>query len=97
MKAGCTLIDGVVRSAANPVRFQIPTGDEKAAVASGDHVKIGVEMPSGRGERFWVKVSSKDGDLIHGVVDNDLVYTDEHGLDDTDAVSFEPRHILDIL
>jgi hypothetical protein len=48
------------------------------------------------GERFWVIVIEVEGDKIRGVVDNELVRTETHGLKLNDLIEFEFRHIYDI-
>ena len=57
----------------------------------GDFVKIRRE-----GERFWVQITEL-GPEITGIVDNDLVMTERHGLALGDAVSFPKNQVLDHL
>ncbi len=49
------------------------------------------------GERFWVRVSGEDGEIYTGVVDNLLLYADQHGLNCGDKVSFAEDEILDAI
>ena len=87
-------INGVERNAEHPATFPIPDEADRKAVMVGDHVKIGVEKIGGNGERFWVKVIRRDGDEIEGEVDNHLVFTDQHGIEFGDRLTFGPEHVL---
>jgi hypothetical protein len=97
-----TLIDGVRRNRQYPNDFQIPTPAEKAMVQPGSFVKIGAEFkihPDEKddpimGERFWVIVSEIKGSRYRGIINNDLVYTPNHGLMCDHFIDFEARHIL---
>ena len=71
--------------------FQAPTMDDLKGVGVGSSVKV----CSGR-ERFWVLVSKIEGDVITGVVDNDLV-CEEHGLKCGDEIMFDKRHIYIVM
>ena len=57
----------------------------------GDFVKI-----SRGGERFWV-ILSKIGSECVGTVDNDLIFTNAHGIKLGDTVRFPKDQILDRL
>ena len=56
----------------------------------GDIVKI-----SRGGERFWVTVT-KPGKEVVGTVDNELIFTDKHGLKLGDEVRFPRNQIVDV-
>lgn len=58
----------------------------------GDFVKIRRE-----GERFWLIVQSIEGESITAVVNNNLVFTDKHGLQVGDVVKFDRADVLDII
>ncbi len=97
MKTGCSLIDGEESNRLHPLTFEIPSLEDRLGIAPGSYVKIGVNLPDSKiAERFWVLVETNDGQTITGKVSNDLVYVEDHGLDDTDEVTFEPRHILSL-
>lgn len=89
-------IDGIARNAEHPDTFEIPSVEDKAALNVGDFIKIGGEIPSGRGERFWAIVKEINDEKIKAVVDNDLVLLDEF-IDCGDVVEVETKHILAIL
>lgn len=95
-----TLIDGVQRHQSSPQTFGIPSNLEKDVLRPGAFVKVGVEFnpPLGQinAERFWVLIIEKKDDKLIGVIDNDLVATERHGLALGQALSFETRHILSI-
>jgi len=102
-----TLIDGAKRHAKCPDTFEIPDVDERIRCKLGDVVKIGVEFkhdPPVSGERFWVRIvrilpsrlSSPPVLEYMGEVDNDLMFTDAHGLRLGDLVTFGPEHVLEV-
>lgn len=71
----------------------------------GDWVKIKKEFKDVdgiNGERFWIKVTKiiievEEKITIEGVVDNNLLYTDQHGYKDGDKMIITPEDILDVL
>ena len=78
-----------------PDTFSAPTVDE----IRGLNKKACVKVCAGN-ERFWVlitQISPNEQDPfmtdIHARIDNDLVFTEEHGLKCDDIISFEGRHI----
>lgn len=76
----------------HPDTFRAPPLSTVLNVGVGDIVKV----CAGR-ERFWVEIAAIDGAEIIGWVDNDLYFTDEHGLEYDDEVVFEHRHIYDVI
>ncbi len=49
-------------------------------------------------ESFWVHVNNPTKNKTWtGIVNNDLLYTQEHGLKDGDTITFEQSEILDML
>ena len=53
------------------------------------------DVPSrGWGEDFWVRVSAREDDVFHGVVDNPLVESRLHGLQFHDEIYFHVDHVL---
>ena len=77
---------------AYPKTFKSPCETELAEIIPGAHaVKI-----SAGGERFWVKVQARAGEIMVGSVCNDLICTEDHGLECGDIVEFETRHIYAI-
>ena len=75
-----------------PDTFKVPTATELATLRKGLYVKICAE-----GERFWVKIERILDDKIEGVIDNDLVRTNSHGLKCYDRVRFTSSNIYQIL
>jgi hypothetical protein len=63
--------------------------------AAGTEIADGVNT-----ERFWTLVTEvaevEGAPLYRGRIDNDLVYTERHGLTYGDVVTFGRRHILDL-
>jgi hypothetical protein len=54
-------------------------------------VKVCVEN-----ECFWVEITELSKKLVTGRVDNDMVFTDEHGLKYNDTVNFAKKHIIEV-
>ena len=55
------------------------------------------DVPSrGWGEDFWVRVEMRSGSYFRGIVDNPLVESRLHGLDQADQIVFHEDHILAI-
>jgi hypothetical protein len=100
MKKHITFTDGEERNRQHPDTFPIPTTAQKQALQIGESVQIGVEgLQHSRpiaGERFWVRLTSVEGDTYSGTVRNDLAFSEEHGVKHGDLLTFEARHILDV-
>jgi hypothetical protein len=69
----------------HPDTFDAPSYTELAAIRPGDSVKVCAGY-----ERFWVTVTEATESALTGTVDNDLIYTNDHGLSYGDTISF-PR------
>lgn len=69
--------------------YDVPTKDAMDALAEKDTVKI-----SNGFEKFFVRVSHVDGDIVYGVVENHLV--GKYDYDFNDMVRFEKRNIFTI-
>ena len=55
------------------------------------------EVPArGWGEDFWVRVEEKMGEYFKGIVDNPLVESRLHEVQQHDAIIFRERHVLAI-
>ncbi|MEM3062568.1 MAG: hypothetical protein QW303_03350 [Nitrososphaerota archaeon] len=78
-----------------PETFEAPDEFDLNNLMVGDWVKVCVG-----GERFWIKIKDIVGlghySKIFGVVDNDLLCSDTHGLSYGDRVVVEGRHVYDI-
>ena len=76
----------------HPDTFAAPSAGELAAISPGDSVKVCTGD-----ERFWVTVTRVDGGHIVGTVDNDLIFTAEHGLNYGDEIHVGAEHVYDII
>ena len=101
------LLDAWERHRAYPDTFHLPDPRALARLRPGSFAKIGAEfdpapeaVEDAGAERFWTlvtEVAEADGaPLYRGRIDNDLLYTERHGLAYGDVVTFAPRHILDV-
>lgn len=84
-----------------PDTFEAPNLEELEALQPGNFVKVCVEAigpdgKSGPGERFWVELT-KVGETLTGTINNDLVFTDLHGLVLGDELCFERRHVYAVV
>ena len=90
------LIDGESRHREAPETFEMPDKLDRLRVKLRDSVKIGLEHPYHRGERFWVIVTQKYSGYYVGRINNDLVFTETHGFKDRDLIAFSSKHILSV-
>ena len=77
----------------NPNTFFAPSEEHLKTIEVGDSVKV-----STGGERFWMTVSEltpEEG--VIGIVDNDLICSEDHGLFFEDKVAFKLENIHNIL
>ena len=82
--------DAQTMAAKHPDTFTVHNiEDLRTFVEPGDYVKVCHTDP---GERFWVRVDKIDGEVIHGRVANELVFTD---LAFNETIKFGYRHIYD--
>ncbi len=79
--------DAQERARQNPATFEAPGPEELGAVGPGSFVKVCCGD-----ERFWTLVTRREGDRIWAKVNNDLAFTNLHGLRDGDEVQYETRH-----
>ena len=77
----------------HPDTFSAPSQEALAKIAGGSLVKIATIHGS---ERFWVNVTEVVGELVTGTVDNDLLFTEQHGYKDGDMVSFYKHNVYNI-
>lgn len=85
-------VDAQEMAANNPATFEAPTQAELDGIKPHQHVKVCTG-----GERFWVLVTSVDGDNITGTVANDLVCPENDDLEFEDEISFTKRNVYNIL
>ena len=75
----------------HPETFEAPTTEELDNIFVGDTVKVSV-----LGERFWCEVVEVNSEVIKARVDNDLIFTDEHGIRYMDIIQFEKKNVYSI-
>lgn len=91
MKTQLEFIDAQAMSKKYPATFEAPSKEELYALEEGDIVKVCCAD-----ERFWTIIEKVDGEKIHAIVDNELMYTEVHGLRLEDKIEFEKRHIYSV-
>jgi len=82
----------------HPGKFEVPDPKVLKALGPGDFVKIAAKVggkDNPAGERFWLIVESVKGSDIIGVVDNNLLWTDVHGVAHGDRVKFKRSNVYD--
>ena len=91
-----------------PDTFEIPSDQELKEIGPGDNVKIGVKIPPSTNEnlhptmrvdteRFWVEVEAVQDGVIQGKVNNDLIFTEQHGLKCDDRVTLMTENVYSIM
>jgi len=90
MEETLEFVDAQEMARNHPNSFEVPDADELKGITTGAIVKV-----SCHDERFWVTVTSVEGDTITGTVDNDLVL-DGHGLSYGDTITFDKTNVYDI-
>ena len=68
--------------------FEAPSHAELGSIKTGDAVKV-----SNNYDRFWVRVTGIDGQVLRGSIDNDLVGPVGHY---GDLITFEKRHVYEV-
>ena len=90
------LVDPRPTKAENPFTFFVPPDEVVAKIGPGEIVKlIFVSDPPSRrtgAERMWVQVTARDGEHLHGTLDNVPIDTPNLALND--PVEFEAYHIV---
>lgn len=86
------LTDAQAMQVLYPETFEAPTVEQLMKVKVGTSVKVCIADL----ERPWVTVTEITGDKIRGILDNELVFTGQHGLRLGDYITFEKRHIYQI-
>lgn len=84
-------VDAQEMARLHPDTFEAPLLEELNTIKTGSMVKVCTG-----GERFWVAVVSVDGQRITGEVNNNLICTQDHGLDCGNMITFEARHVYSI-
>lgn len=69
----------------HPKTFDAPPSTD--GIRAGDHVKV-----CDHRERFWVQITSRDGDILRGTVDNKLLF---HDMRLGDEIEFAIANVYD--
>jgi hypothetical protein len=80
--------------------FDVLPHADRVSLRPGDVAKICVqfeEVGGYSGERFWVLILESHDGVYTGTLDNELEHTGQHGLKNGDTVTFDYRHIYDLL
>jgi hypothetical protein len=81
-------------------KFDALSHDKRYNLKIGDGAKVCVAFGKGQGvtgERFWVDITAAREGRYEGKVDNVLSYSALHGLYLGDLISFDYRHIYDVV
>ena len=90
------LINAAAMAAKHPNTFTRPDAKQRAAIRKGWFVKVSVEGKP-MGERFWVEVLTRKGPIITGRIDNELLFTSDHGLKGNDIILFTPDNAYAVI
>lgn len=73
--------------------FEVPSNEEINQIEEGDYVKVCTA-----GERFWCQVVyvHKEAAEIYAIIDNDLINTEEHDLNNGDGIIIKSENIYAI-
>ena len=86
---------------ASPATFQIPSNERKQALRIGDDAEIEIQSPDTESiaptERVWVHVTRATDGKFCGYVKTFPCFAEVLGVRHRDTLSFEDRHVLDIL
>lgn len=81
-----TFVNAVEMGALHPDSFYVP---DTTDLKPGDFVKVCNKV-----ERFWIRLTTVEGESLIGVVDNHLL--GEYGYNIEDRVSFKRENVYDI-
>jgi len=90
------LVDSEQRSKDHPETWGHPPQEVLNRVQPGYFVKVGVTHPELNGERFW-GIVRKVGANLEIQIDQDMVNSAQHGLNDKDVLFVQHRHIFGIM
>lgn len=91
LKFNTIFVDAQEMALLHPNTFIAPSKKELKKIKKNSIVKVCVNK-----ERFWVIVHSIKRNTIIGEVNNDLIFSDQHGLKIGDIIKFEKRNVYDI-
>jgi hypothetical protein len=81
-------------------KFDALSHHKRYNLAIGDRAKVCVNFDESEGvsgERFWVEITASEEGRYQGIVDNELSYSASHGIYLGDLISFDYRHIYDVV
>jgi hypothetical protein len=86
------LVNAKYMNEQNPETFEIPSAEELNNLKQGDSIMVCCQR-----ERFWVEIMYETNNKIFVCrIDNDLIFTDEHGLDINDLIYVTRENIYNI-
>lgn len=85
-----SFVDAQLRAEESPDTFEVPPIEVLEQLGVGWAVKICAD-----GERFWVVIDGRYGEVLRGTVASPLVRTAVHGLKRGDTVELCTWHIFD--
>lgn len=88
-----TFVNAQKMAKEHPNTFEAPTASELCRIGKGTFVKVCADEV----ERFWVKITKRNGNQLTGVVDNDLFFTGQHGLVCGDEIFFGTECVYSIM
>jgi hypothetical protein len=94
---GYSLINSDYRSTTHPDTWEHPPKEVLDRIRPGYFIKVGVTHAELTGERFWGVVKEMTGNAIELQIDQDLLYTEQHGLSDKDLLLVQPHNVFGIL
>jgi uncharacterized protein YegJ (DUF2314 family) len=75
----------------NPKTFEVPSEEDLDKIKQHDTVKVSVGE-----ERFWVEIIRIENDELIGIVVNQLICTDVHGLCFGDTITLHKYNVYSI-
>lgn len=97
LKGGFTLIDSAQRSTDHADTWAHPEQEVLDRIQPDYFVKVGVTHTELSGERFWGRVKSRAGANIIIEVDQDMRYSDQHGVSDQDVLIVQEQNVFGIV
>jgi len=94
---GFTLIDSARRSKDHPDTWAHPDQGALDEIQPGYFVKVGLTHTELIGERFWGRVRGRSGANIEIEVDQDMRYSDQHGVSDQDVMVVQEQNVFGIV
>jgi hypothetical protein len=96
LQNGFRWIDSAQRAQEHSDSWDHPEQEVLDGIETGYFVKVGVTHPELSGERFWGIVQDRSGPSLVIQVDQDLIYTAQHGLRDRDILTVREENVFGI-